>query len=103
MENTDVLAGNIHQRVNNIIGQVIDGIAHRNRAGKVAQAYVFVFPVAGDVLVNLAQNRGGIFAIHTVKFLIGSRAQVRVRGAHVAHQLTTGQFFSSPLTSSLKV
>ena len=91
MENADILAGDLEQGVNHIIGEVVDGIAHGNRAGESAQGYIFIFPISNDILIDLPKN-WRVIAIDAVELLVSLGAQVRIGVTHQRHQLTSGHF-----------
>ncbi len=55
VENANILACDLEQGVDHLIWQVVDSIAHRDRAGESTQSDVFVLPVSNDVLIDLPQ------------------------------------------------
>ena len=91
MENANILAGDLEQGVNHVVGEVVDGVAHGNRAGESAQGYIFIFPISNDILIDLPKN-WRVIAIDTVELLVSLGAQVRIGGVHQRHQFASGQF-----------
>ena len=92
VEHAQVFSGDFDERVDNLIRNVVNQVAHGNRAAEAAQGNVFVAPVAHQVLIDLPED-GRVLAVDPIKLLIGFGAQFGVRAAGVGHQFPAGQLF----------